>query len=74
MLPVLRAEETLDSIQTFACGSGNLKKEVQSKLFRQLEKQSKVVKDPLGEAKQKPVNYAALSMIIPVVDTRKTKK
>lgn len=73
MLPVIRSGEIQETIQSFACGAGNLEKKDQQKLFRQLEKQSEVVKDPYEIKKPKPINYGALSMIIPVVDMR-TKK
>jgi len=75
MLPCIRAEETAQTIQAFACGSGNLEKSAQQKIFRDLQRQAEVVKDPLAVRKPKPVNYAVFAaMGIQVVDTRKTKK
>jgi hypothetical protein len=73
MLPVIQSEEMQQSIQSFSCGSGNLDKSQQQKIFRQLKKQATVIKDPTAEWKPKPVNYGALAMIMPVVDLRKLK-
>jgi len=74
MLPVIKAEEMQDHIQVIACGGGNLKKEEQHKIFRQLERQSKIIKDPLAEVKSKSINYAAFAAAgIPIVDMRKSK-